>query len=501
MNRYKFTEENIRQAIKFLKSGGSAPRVGPNWAKRFKDDLKVKGSKVFYKDLEVVPDEKIDDYLRDKMFKKDGTLPFGRDAAYHKLKTMCTIPRRRLMKFIKAQPIFEHTKAAVPKAKRKGGPKLKTYVVETDLIFIRKNDLVNSNPRFEKTMDQEETYILSSVEKTTGLSRLNFVKTKEADVVTPLVKEHIRSICKALKVEPKYIRLQMDKGGEFNVPSLKQLVPDTEQVRVGASVEKKNQDAQRVFYRVLQTRRSLSVPGALKQTQKLLNETFSRIQGASPNELVEKSTKTFNIKGYNKSRASYIAGDNRKPFEVGQRVRIQIKKDKGPDISFKSYKGLTFSRRVYIIKKITKTTPRKYWVGKIHGRWMTQDQLKSTETEDEKSKALIKERDEKQAAADKKEEEKQAEADRKRQAELDAIKEKQIAEGTRRKTRPRRRSKRFIEQKERMAELDAELQRREDELQKKKAKSEGVSPKRPRRKTRRRSKYQRKGEEEWVPGQ
>ena len=82
MNRYKFTEENIQQAIKFLKGA----KAGPNWAKRFKDDLKAKGSKVFYKELEIVPESKIDDYLRDKMFKKDGTLPFGRDAAYHKLK-------------------------------------------------------------------------------------------------------------------------------------------------------------------------------------------------------------------------------------------------------------------------------------------------------------------------------------------------------------------------------------------------------------------------------
>ena len=32
------------------------------------------------------------------------------------------------------------------------------------------------------------------------------------------------------------------------------------------------------------------------------------------------------------SRGSYVAGDKRRPLEVGQRVRIVIKKDKGLDL-------------------------------------------------------------------------------------------------------------------------------------------------------------------------
>ena len=282
MHRYKFTNEGISQSVAFLKGKS---QDAPAWAKRFKEDLKVKGKKVFYKELEVIPQEGIDDYLRTKMFEKNGKLPFGRDAAFHKLKqTTVGIPRRKLMAFIKAQPLFAHTKAVVPQAKQKGGPKVKTYTLETDLIFIRKNDLVSSNPRFEKTIKKQETYIVSPVEKTTGLCRLDYVQKKDAKLVTPIVKFHIRSICKALKVHPRSVRLQMDQGKEFYVSSLKQLVPDTKNVPVGSSIEKKNQDAQRVFYRVLKTRRSLSGPDALAQTQKLLNETFNRIQGASPNE-------------------------------------------------------------------------------------------------------------------------------------------------------------------------------------------------------------------------
>ena len=198
MQRYKFTVDGISKAIQFLKGKSEE---GPAWAKRFKDELKVKGSDVYYGELKIIAQEKVDDYLRTEMFKRDGTLPFGRDAAFHKLKkTVLGVPRRRLMKFIKSQDIFEQTKAAVPKAKSKGGKKVKTYTVETDLVFIRKNDLVNTNKRFEKSVKKEETYMVSTVEKSTGLSRLSYVKSKDSSVVTPIVIKHIRSIAKALLV-------------------------------------------------------------------------------------------------------------------------------------------------------------------------------------------------------------------------------------------------------------------------------------------------------------
>ena len=395
MNRYKFTVESISQAVKFLKGKS---KDGPAWAKRFKDDLKVKGSTVLYKEKPVIAQSKVEDYLRTQMFKKGGTLPFGRDAAHHKLKqSVVGVTRRHLMRFIKSQDIFEQTKDAVPKAKSKGGKKIKTYTVETDLVFIRKNDLVNSNPRFEKTVDKEETYMVSTVEKSTGICRLSFSKVKDASVVTPIEIKHIRSIAKALQVHPRSMAYLSDSGGEFRMADIRKVVPDAKNVRVASSVEKKNRDAQRVFYRVLKSRRSLTIPDALAQTEALLNETFNRIQGATPNELVEKSTKTFNIKGFNKSRTKYIAGDNRTPFEVGQRVRTQIKKEKGADLSYKAYKGITFSKRVYIVRKITTTTPRKYWV---NNHWYTIDKLLGTEQEDEKTKQLVVNRDKEQEDAD-----------------------------------------------------------------------------------------------------
>jgi hypothetical protein len=400
------------------------------------------------------------------------------------------------MKFIKAQPMFEHTKSVVPKAKSKGGKKVKTYTIETDLVFIRKNDLVNSNKRFEKSVAKEETYIVSTVEKTTGLSRLGYSKTKDPKIVTPIVLKHIRSIAKALKVHPRTCAYRSDSGTEFNMVEIKKVVPDAKNVKVAASVEKKNQDLQRVFYRILKSRRAVSIRDGLSQTQKLLNETLNRIQGGTPNELVEKSTKTFNIKVYNRSRGSYIAGDKRKPFEVGQRVRIVKKKDKGLDLKYKTYKGLTYSKKVYIIKKITNTTPRKYWV---NNSWKTIDQLKSTEAEDQKTKDMVKSRDEAREAADK-EVIKCGKAYEKKKADvMNVVKEAEIAEGVRRRTRAKDPAKERVKQKrlerERLQEAQIRHAERMDEA---KAKKRGMSPARRRRVLRSR-KYEREGEEEYKP--
>ena len=78
MERYKFTTDNIGKARKFL--SGKA-KTGPAWAKRFKSDLKAQGTKVFYKDREIIPVSKVDDTLRNGIFKIDADIPPSRDGA------------------------------------------------------------------------------------------------------------------------------------------------------------------------------------------------------------------------------------------------------------------------------------------------------------------------------------------------------------------------------------------------------------------------------------
>ena len=76
----------------------------------------------------------------------------------------------------------------------------------------------------------------------------------------------------------------------------------------------------------------------MKQSEKLLNNTYNRIHKKTSNELVERADEKEDIKEYNAERKEYIAGDKRKPFEVNQHVRLLVK-DKKAGIDYKRYKN------------------------------------------------------------------------------------------------------------------------------------------------------------------
>ena len=148
MNRFKFSNANLKAAIAFVQNKS---KDGPTFAKRFKDDLKVKKNKLFYQDREVVPVEKVDAILRNEIYKKNGDVSASRDAAHHLIKQRyCGITRRSIMKFLQAQKSVGETMAAVAKPKQSAGVKMKGYSFETDLVFIKRDDCIAADPKFDK---------------------------------------------------------------------------------------------------------------------------------------------------------------------------------------------------------------------------------------------------------------------------------------------------------------------------------------------------------------
>jgi len=145
----------------------------------------------------------------------------------------------------------------------------------------------------------------------------------------------------------------------------------------------------------------VTIKSALEQAQKLKNNTYNRIHKLTPNEIVKRGDKEQDIKEYNSSRKEYVAGDNRKPFVAGDYVRVQIKKEKGGSVGFKSYKNETFTERVFVIKKTTKkAVPPKYYV---NGKWYLQSSLLKSAPRDEKSQELVDSRSQSKQQQDRKE--------------------------------------------------------------------------------------------------
>ena len=404
MDRFKITESGLKKAYKFIRYKKGSP---PVWATKYKDDLSIKGTKLMYKDREIVSRDKVDDVLRFELYKKDGDMPSGRDAAFHICKKRYLgISRRALMDFIRAQKPLGEVKAALNKAKSSGGERLKNYVFETDLIFLKKGDLEKANRKFNRDEINDLTYFLSTVEKVTGLCKFDHVLSKKAQVVTPLVIKHCEALAKQLKTTIGKCDIRMDRGGEFSITELKKHFKKADYVNSGVAVENKNAQFQKCFFQILRQRKATDIHDAMQQSEKLLNNTYNRIHKKTSNELVERNDEKKDIKEYNDKRTEHIAGDKRKDFEVDQHVRILVK-DKKPGIDYKRYKNKTYSTQVYIIKKTTKkAVPKKY---RVNGRWYLQSDLLKSAPRDKKSIELVDERDKAFTVKRKKEHEKHLE--------------------------------------------------------------------------------------------
>ena len=257
------------------------------------------------------------------------------------------------MDFLRGQKTLGEQRPAVAKPKVKSGPKLKKLTLETDLVFVKRDDVIQAQPRLEKKLEKTLTYILCTVEKSSGLCKLDYVTTKEANIVTPLVKEHVKWFAKKFNKNPASFALRSDKGGEFRIAELKKLVPDTANVSSGVSVERKNRQLQANFFRILRNRQASSVIEAVRKSQLMCNETMNKNHNKTPNQLVESKDIDKIIKKYNSTRKSYVAGDKRLPFTVDTWVRILVKKPKA-SLDYKTYKNMTFSSELYKAKKIKK---------------------------------------------------------------------------------------------------------------------------------------------------
>ena len=342
MNRYRITSKQIFGAKKFLKDGKT--RGVAAWATKFKDQLSTKGGKLYFDDKLIIPRDGVEDYLRKRLYDKNGDLQQSRDSAHYQLlKTTVGVTRRTIMEFLKSQRTLGETRPQVTKPKSKGGPKLKAIkkggknIFETDLVFITKSDLEKQNPRFTRKMKENLTYALCTTDKITGLTRLTHVKTKAPAVVSPKVIEHVKWLAGKLKIP---LDNNSDAGDEFNHALFKTVVGDSKQVSTGVSVERKNQQFQRYFYTSLKNRTAITVANALKKAENLVNNCYSRIQKKTPIESCEEKQED-NRKQYNTKRSTYVNTDTRKELNVGDYVRVLERDEKKDNIGYKSYKNIT----------------------------------------------------------------------------------------------------------------------------------------------------------------
>ena len=433
MNRYKVKQADFEKAKKYL-AGKAFKNKTPSWAVKFKDRLTVKKGKVLFDGLEIIPQEDADSYLRKLLYEGD-TIPMSRDSAFHHIKkTAVGLSRRYIMDWLRGQRVNEEGRAAPSGYKKgKGGKPISNYVFEFDLVFVRRPDLENVQKRFKK-LDQDvlpkESYIISVVEKSTGLTSLGYTKTKLAKVVTPKVIKQIKNMCKILKVDPKKVTTASDSGGEFHVPSILKIVKSHKIEKLAPSIEQKNRSIQKQMFNVLRARKTFDLQDAIKKAQVLVNNSYNANNKKTPLESAEMAESTT-VGNYNKARKKGLPG---RKLKTGDWVRLLVK-DKKAGVGFKSYKNQTFSKEVFQITAETKKIPKKFRVNK---KWRLSQHLLKSRPVDQISEKLIRERDAKQDAMDDAAQKKLMSGNRARLArDIERAKRKDEAEKVKPKRKPK----------------------------------------------------------------
>ena len=176
---------------------------------------------------------------------------------------------------------------------------------------------------------------------------------------------------------------------------IKKLIPDYKFVQSATCCERMNRSIQANFFRILKNRQSKSIVDALAKAEVLCNNTASKKHKKTPLEIVDDpsvSNETI-LKQHNKSRKSFVKGDNRSDFKVGDWVRVLAPEKVRRGLDYKTYKGVTYEKSVHKITKATKKAKvKKYRLD--DRRWLTQDRLLKASPIDKKSQQLIKDRDE-----------------------------------------------------------------------------------------------------------
>ena len=179
LNRYKYSLDEVKRAVK----GKDKPAFMEEPA------FRVRGSKLFAlvdgTELQVVPTEHRDDFLRTLLYSPGSAMPFGRDSLFAILKKKyLNISKRDIEKFLKKQKVMVERRARPHKEKRiQIRTKRTPGVVGTDLVHVRIADFEKLFKKrgltFLPGAGHHDRYFLNTVELHTGylLSDLIYGKT------------------------------------------------------------------------------------------------------------------------------------------------------------------------------------------------------------------------------------------------------------------------------------------------------------------------------------
>ena len=159
MRRNKFQPKEYERALKHLKGlGKGGPgkhkvgadvlpgikwlRYGPYEVRRLahgRDAIFVKRNEIW---KEIVPENRVDEYLRNAMLAPGSDVPLARDSGYHVVQQRTVgISRRMVQRFVNKQEVAQLTRQQQPRIKQPGKPVEGKGYLELDLVEAKGKDI------------------------------------------------------------------------------------------------------------------------------------------------------------------------------------------------------------------------------------------------------------------------------------------------------------------------------------------------------------------------
>ena len=394
MNRYVFNEKTIAAAKKFLK--GDAKKE-PAFLKKFKGT--VKDGKLYLDEKLVVPKEKVETFLRNKIY--DGKTPLSRDAAFYWIsKNTIGVSRKTVDDWLKKQRIIRETDNAQATTKRPKRQVKTKGQLHIDLVEIKWRDLpfvpkelkdigwekMTEEQKAEGSDEINKGYFFGCVDSLTSLSYYKFAKFKTHKYITPIAKFAFQWMSRHLGVPLNKMTVKSDMGSEFDWKKYQSWGLRTITVRRDAFIEAKNSHFQRVFYRLAKMNTTKDLHKLTEKAMIQMNRTVSSVSKKAPVENLKENVTDLQKK-YNAKRGKDSGVKVKKkalvPGKDKVRVQLQWNKDKK---HYKAYQATMWSKRTYVVK--AKRGDRYTVNNKSYHR----DELKLTVDYDPKSEKLLKKR-------------------------------------------------------------------------------------------------------------
>ena len=382
VNRYRFTNKTVDDAKAFLRG---TSKKEPSFLKIYKGE--VKKNRLILDGRQVVPDEKVDAYLRRRIY--DGKTPLSRDAAFYLIsKSVINISRKKIDHFLKRQNVIRETDNQQPTSKRGSRKVTKKGQLHLDLIELKFKDLpfvVDEMPSKKMAGDEAlmKGYVLTLVDALTSLAYFRFHPHKTQVEVTPIVKAALEWFSEKLETPIERFVIFSDRGSEFAFKTFESWGARTVQLKRSSVVEAKNSHFQRVLFRIAKLKKRTNLKKLVRDAMAITNRTQSSLTKQTPLENIKEKQSDVATK-YNRKRGKDSGIKVRaRPLVVGETVRYQLLGEKDKSVGYKAYKAVLWSKKSY---KVQAKRGNRY---KIRGRFFHRDQLRITPPSDPKSEALL----------------------------------------------------------------------------------------------------------------